>query len=29
MLKDGKIAFEGPAEQLRASDDQYLKAFLS
>jgi phospholipid/cholesterol/gamma-HCH transport system ATP-binding protein len=29
MLKDGKIAFEGPAEELRASDDEYLRAFLS
>jgi len=29
MLKDGKIAFEGPAAALRASDDEYLKAFLS
>jgi phospholipid/cholesterol/gamma-HCH transport system ATP-binding protein len=29
MLKDGGIAFEGSAEQLRASTDEYLKAFLS
>jgi phospholipid/cholesterol/gamma-HCH transport system ATP-binding protein len=29
MLKDGKILFEGPAEELRASDDDYLQAFLS
>ncbi len=29
MLKDGRIAFEGSAEQLRASSDEYLKAFLS
>lgn len=29
MLKDGRIAFEGHAAELRASDDAYLKAFLS
>jgi phospholipid/cholesterol/gamma-HCH transport system ATP-binding protein len=29
MLKDGRIAFEGTAEELRASTDPYLKAFLS
>jgi len=29
MLKDGKIVFEGPAQELRASDDDYLQAFLS
>lgn len=29
MLKDGRIAFEGHAAELRNSDDPYLKAFLS
>jgi phospholipid/cholesterol/gamma-HCH transport system ATP-binding protein len=29
MLKDGRIAFEGSAADLRASSDPYLKAFLS
>jgi phospholipid/cholesterol/gamma-HCH transport system ATP-binding protein len=29
MLKDGKIAFEGPADELRSSKDEYLRAFLS
>jgi phospholipid/cholesterol/gamma-HCH transport system ATP-binding protein len=29
MLRDGLIAFEGSAEELRASDDPYLRAFLS
>jgi phospholipid/cholesterol/gamma-HCH transport system ATP-binding protein len=29
MLKDGKIAFEGQAPELQASDDEYLRAFLS
>ena len=29
MLKDGKIVFEGPAAELRASTDEYLRAFLS
>jgi len=29
MLKDGKIAFEGSANELRASDDPYLRTFLS
>lgn len=29
MLKNGKVAFEGPAEDLRASGDEYLRAFLS
>jgi phospholipid/cholesterol/gamma-HCH transport system ATP-binding protein len=29
MLKDGKIAFEGTAEGLRATKDEYLRAFLS
>lgn len=29
MLKDGRIAFEGNAAELRSADDQYLKAFLS
>ena len=29
MLKDGKIAFEGPADVLRATSDEYLRAFLS
>jgi hypothetical protein len=28
MLKDGRIAFEGTAEELRGSTDAYLKAFL-
>jgi phospholipid/cholesterol/gamma-HCH transport system ATP-binding protein len=28
MLKDGSVAFEGPADDLRASTDPYLKAFL-
>jgi phospholipid/cholesterol/gamma-HCH transport system ATP-binding protein len=28
MLRDGHIAFEGTAEELRASTDPYLKAFL-
>src|SRR5439155_8825416 len=29
MLKDGRIAFEGAADELRSSDDEYLKAFRS
>jgi phospholipid/cholesterol/gamma-HCH transport system ATP-binding protein len=29
MLRDGKIAFEGSADELRTSDDPYLRAFLS
>jgi phospholipid/cholesterol/gamma-HCH transport system ATP-binding protein len=29
MLKDGVIAFDGPATELKASSDEYLKAFLS
>ena len=29
MLKDGGVAFEGDAEALRASADEYLKTFLS
>jgi phospholipid/cholesterol/gamma-HCH transport system ATP-binding protein len=29
MLKDGGVAFEGHADDLRHSDDPYLKAFLS
>lgn len=29
MLKEGKIAFEGTATELRKTDDPYLKAFLS
>jgi phospholipid/cholesterol/gamma-HCH transport system ATP-binding protein len=29
MLRDGEVAFEGPAAELRASDDQYLQSFLS
>ncbi len=29
MLKDGAVAFEGHADDLRHSDDPYLKAFLS
>ena len=29
MLKDGGVAFEGAADQLRHSNDPYLKAFLS
>ena len=29
MLKDGKIAFEGSADELRASHDPYLQSFLS
>jgi phospholipid/cholesterol/gamma-HCH transport system ATP-binding protein len=29
MLKDGVISFEGPADELRASTDEYLRAFLS
>ena len=29
MLKDGKIAFEGSAEALRQSTDEYLRTFLS
>jgi len=29
MLRDGTIAFEGSAAELRASTDPYLKAFLS
>jgi phospholipid/cholesterol/gamma-HCH transport system ATP-binding protein len=29
MLKDGRIVFEGDAETLRTSDDEYLKTFLS
>ena len=29
MLKDGHIHFEGQADELRASDDPYLRSFLS
>jgi len=29
MLKDGGVAFEGAADDLRHADDPYLKAFLS
>jgi phospholipid/cholesterol/gamma-HCH transport system ATP-binding protein len=29
MLRDGEISFEGSADDLRASADPYLKAFLS
>jgi phospholipid/cholesterol/gamma-HCH transport system ATP-binding protein len=29
MLRDGRIAFEGHAEELRTSNDPYLKTFLS
>jgi phospholipid/cholesterol/gamma-HCH transport system ATP-binding protein len=29
MLRDGTIAFEGSADELRSSRDPYLKAFLS
>ncbi len=29
MLKDGLIIFEGTAEELRASPDPYIRAFLS
>jgi phospholipid/cholesterol/gamma-HCH transport system ATP-binding protein len=29
MLRDGLIAFEGSAEELRRSDDPYLREFLS
>ncbi|MGE0813948.1 MAG: ABC transporter ATP-binding protein [Vicinamibacterales bacterium] len=29
MLRDGRIAFEGSADELRASADPYLRAFLS
>jgi phospholipid/cholesterol/gamma-HCH transport system ATP-binding protein len=29
MLKDGGVAFEGTADELRSADDPYLKAFLS
>ncbi|TAK18761.1 MAG: ATP-binding cassette domain-containing protein [Acidobacteria bacterium] len=29
MLKDGRVSFEGAADELRHSDDPYLKAFLS
>ena len=29
MLRDARIVFEGSADELRQSRDQYLKAFLS
>jgi phospholipid/cholesterol/gamma-HCH transport system ATP-binding protein len=29
MLRDGRVAFEGSADELRASDDPYLRQFLS
>ena len=29
MLKDGRIVFEGDADALRSSDDEYLRTFLS
>jgi phospholipid/cholesterol/gamma-HCH transport system ATP-binding protein len=29
MLRDGRVYFEGHAEELRTSDDPYLKTFLS
>ena len=29
MLRDGRISFAGTADELRAADDPYLRAFLS
>jgi ABC-type transporter Mla maintaining outer membrane lipid asymmetry ATPase subunit MlaF len=29
MLKDGRVGFDGRAEELRTSKDEYLRAFLS
>jgi ABC-type transporter Mla maintaining outer membrane lipid asymmetry ATPase subunit MlaF len=29
MLRDGRIAFEGNAAEIRSSRDPYLRAFLS
>ena len=29
MLRDGRVAFEGTADELRASEDEYLRTFLS
>ena len=29
MLRDGKIVFEGSADELRLADDPYLRAFMS
>ena len=29
MLKNGKVAFEGNVDELKSSNDEYLKAFLS
>ena len=29
MLRDGEVAFEGPAAELRSSRDPYLQSFLS
>ena len=29
MLRDGRVVFEGNASTLRASNDPYLKTFLS
>jgi ABC-type transporter Mla maintaining outer membrane lipid asymmetry ATPase subunit MlaF len=29
MLRDGKIIFEGPDEELRRSGDEYIKRFLA
>jgi ABC-type transporter Mla maintaining outer membrane lipid asymmetry ATPase subunit MlaF len=29
MLKDGHVVFQGRADELRASPDEYLRAFLS
>jgi hypothetical protein len=29
MIKDGVVLFEGDADELRASNDEYLRTFLS
>ena len=29
MLKDGRVAFEGSAEELQQASDDYLRAFVS
>jgi phospholipid/cholesterol/gamma-HCH transport system ATP-binding protein len=29
MLRDGRVAFEGNADELRATSDHYLRSFLS
>ena len=29
MIRDGEVSFEGSADELRASTDPYLQAFLS